>query len=357
MGVLLFYLKQMSEQLSLHELHQWLQRYGPVGQAGDKTVMVRKADGVWLETQEGKRLLDFSAGGLIPMGYSYPGLPGAPGQPEQGWVGPGTERAERVFLMHKLAEIVPGGMNRRVLLCDSGREALARAVVLATNASGRKKVAYLAEVPGDGVSFGSDVGAVVVHPFDSRVGQAAEFCRKNDALLIDDETMMAPGMSGKMFAIEWAGVRPDVYVLGRGLAMGLAFGACVTGSSALRWDRNSTGGSPAGCAVALEFIELLESGFLKKASIMGAYLQDRLAGFAGSGIAEQVLGIGFVLSLRFGSAGMAAGFAAGCQDRGLLLSSVGKRTVGVWPPLVVKKEEIDQAVEIMKRVLARLGNG
>ncbi len=336
------------------EMSQWLRRYGPVGPDGEQPIIVRKAQGVWLETEQGERLLDFATGGIAPLGYGHPLVKQLGAELAQVRAGSGVEWPERIFLMHKLAEIVPGGMNRRVMLCDSGREALAQAVALGMKASGKTRVVYLAEVPGESVEFGSDLAAVVVHPFDARLPQAAEFCRKSQALLIDDESFIGLGMSGRMFASEWAEVKPDVYVLGPGLAGGMAFGACITGRSTLRWDHFGTGGSPAGCAVALGFITLLEQGFLETANVLGAYLRDRLDGLAGSGLVDQVLGAGMVLTLRFKQQGRAAGFVAGCRKSGLLLVRVGKQTVGVRPCLVVKKDEIEQAVGIMDKVLSQL---
>ena len=100
---------------------------------------------------------------------------------------------DEVVLMHKLAELVPGGMNRRVLVCESGREALARAIELARNETDRTNVTYLSACSEDKPAIGRDVAAVVAHPLDGRIKLARQACDAAGALLIDDEAGIGPG--------------------------------------------------------------------------------------------------------------------------------------------------------------------
>ena len=301
-------------------------------------LIIGRGEGARVWSATGERLLDFSCGALMPLGHTGTAVL----EKLSLCLGPGQESPDRIALMRKLAEVVPGGMNRRVLLCDSGREALARAVELAQATTGRGRVVYLADSEGDSPPSGKGIAGVVVHPLDGRLEATAEFCREAGALLIDDEGGIAPGMCGRVFAVELSGVRPDVYVLGRGLAAGYPLGACVTGSSALRWKAAPPAGSPAGSRIAVEYLQALEEGLLVHAQVRGAALAARLAGIAGQ---ERVLGAGLYLALRFETAGQAAGFRAGCRKRGLLLAPVTDRVVGVWPPLVVSEEETIEASE------------
>lgn len=297
---------------------------------------------------DGRVYLDFSCGGEMPLGYNHPAVCAARGHFS---VASGLEWPDRVRLMRKLAEISPGGMNRRVMLCDSGREALSRAVSLACVHTGRRKVMYLSELESDSPHFGSDPAAVVVHPLDYRLVLAAKFCKEAGALLIDDETGIAPGATGSMLAIELSGVRPDVYVLGRGLAAGMPFGACITSSSNLRWPVSGSGGTPAACSAALRYISLLETGLVESGRTMSVFLRSQLEQMPASGEAFQVAGSGLCLWLRFSGPGKAARFVYGCRKQGLLLGWTGASAVAFLPPLVAGKLELETGLATMKKVL------
>ncbi len=327
------------------DLEKWLRRNGPTPPGAELPLIVGRGEGTQVWTATGEKLLDFSCGALMPLGHRGPAVL----EKLSLCLGPEQESPDRIVLMCKLAELVPGGTNRRVLLCDSGREALARATGLARKSTGRGRVVYLADLEGPEPDFGDDVAAVVVHPLDARLAAAAAFCKESGALLVDDESGIAPGVCGRVFAIELAGLRPDVYVLGRGVAAGFPLGACVTGSSTLRWECAPQAGSPAGSRMAVEYLQALEEGLLNRAVVRGAALRAGLAAAAG---ADRILGAGLYLGLRFERAGRAAGFRAGCRERGLLLAPVADTVVGVWPPLVVSDAEVGQACGVVAEVLA-----
>ena len=253
--------------------------------------------------------------------------------------------------MHKLAEIVPGGMNRRVRLCDSGREAMAQALVLARNHTGRDRVVYLAESQGR-PECGADVAALVVHPLDPRFAAAATVCREHGALLVDDETLLAPGISGRLLGVQGMRVRPDLVVLGRGLGAGLPLGAVVAMSSTLRWSRAGTGGSVAACRAALSFLELLETGLLDSVRVLAAYMAARLAELAEYDVVQGVGGAGLALVLRLARP-KAVGVAAVCRDEGLLVGVVSESVLAMEPPLVADRDGLDRAMVVLGRALAR----
>ncbi len=345
----------------LKELAAFLSRHGPAGPlpragrtfapgVGD-IIWVENAWGVKIRGLDGREYVDFSCGGEMPLGYNYR-LGG--GENGQFVLGRGVESPVRVRLMHKLAEIVPGGMNRRVLLCESGREALARAVSLACRETGRSRVAYLSDSDAESPDFGMDVAAVVVHPLDYRLTWAKQFCDRSGALLIDDESRLAPGVTGRMFAIEHLGIRPDLYVEGRGLAAGASFGACITGSSRLRWEDTETNATVAGCVAALGYIALLESGLLEAGQKKGAHLARRLAALPGCGTVFCCAGIGMCQWLKFQSQREAFRFFLGCREQGLLLSWSGSRAVAMVVPLVADDSEIEAGLTVMHKVLTNV---
>jgi 4-aminobutyrate aminotransferase-like enzyme len=378
------------------ELRQWYRRYGPTGPLGTQSVssengdspsersdarysprfpgmsraepvIAQKGEGAWLVDEEGKKLLDFANGGSVPIGYGLGTrsessadsvMSHARSCPALG--ADGVLWRPEVELMRKLAELVPGGMNRRVLICESGREALARAIELARNETGRQGVVYLSEIA-EGLGTRSDssaesvmsrAAAVVAHPLDGRIRQARKACDAAGALLIDDEAGIGPGTTGRMLAVELLDVRPDVYVLGRGWAAGLPFGACVTGSSNLRWKCVPVG-NPVGSAVALEVTRLLESGLLEQGRKLATHLEKRFARLSSTRLEPELCGVGLVRSIVFRkSRSVADGFAQKCRELGLLLASLGTSAVAVRPPLVSTQKDVDFAAEVIGKVLA-----
>ena len=330
-----------------------------MGPDAPEPVFAEKDEGAWLEDDEGKRLLDFANGGSLPLGYGLGTrsessadsvMSRARSCPALG--ADGVAWRSEVELMHKLAELVPGGMNRRVLVCESGREALARAIELARNETHRSNVTYLSHCPEEKPAIGKDVAAVVVHPLDGRIKHARQACDAAGALLIDDEVGIGPGATGRMLAIELSGARPDICVLGRGWAAGFPFGACVTGSSNLRWERGSSG-NPLGCSAALETIRLLEAGLLEQGRKLATYLEQRFGSLSSAKLEPELHGVGLVRTIAFRRGKDAAdGFVLKCRELGLLLVALSPDAIAVRPPLVVEEKDVDFAAEVLGKVLA-----
>jgi len=315
-------------------------------------VFVAKAEGAWLFDAAGRRFLDFASGGSAPLGHNHPDIVKAL---KRAGHRPGTDVSvgvDEIALMHKLAELVPGGMNRRVLVCESGREALAKAIGLAQAETGRHDVSYLSDTSDEKPAVSRSLAAVVAHPLDGRIQQARAACGAAGALLIDDETGIGPGTTGRMLAVELSGVRPDMYVLGRGWAAGFPFGACVTGSSSLRW-KHASAGNPTGCALALEVIRLLESGLLEQGRKLAAYLDQQFEKPNSKRLTPVLWGVGLVktLVLQAGK-GAAGGFAERCREDGLLLGVLTGDTLAARPPLVASEKDVDFAAEVVGKVFA-----
>jgi acetylornithine/N-succinyldiaminopimelate aminotransferase len=338
--------------MSNNELHLWYRRNGPAGPDAPEPVFAEKGERAWLEDDSGKKLLDFSSGGSLPLGRNHPDIVKALNRAGHEPAADGViERAE-VTLMHKLAELVPGGMNRRVLICESGREALARAIELARSVTNRSCVSYLSSCSDEKPAIGRDVAAVVAHPLDGRIKHARQACDAAGALLIDDEAGIGPGTTGRMFAIELLDVRSDIYVLGRGWAAGFPFGACVTGSSSLRW-RCATAGNPIGCALALETVHLLESGLLEQGKKLAVHFEKRFGALSSTKLEPELWGVGLVRTIVFRKGkDMAAGFVQKCREFGLLLQALSAETVGVRPPLVAEEKDVDFCAEVVGKVLS-----
>ncbi len=324
-----------------------MRRFGPAGPDAPLPILPDKAILARLEAGS-QTWLDFANGGLVPLGYNHPELSRVVAEVGHMPGSYGVCWQYHAALMQKLAELAPGGMNRRVLLTDSAGEAMAQAIRLAQAKTGRERVVY---VDGDSMPVVAGAAVAVVHPFEPRLAEIRSACNKAGVLLVSDESLVGPGLAGRMFGIEASGVRPDLYVLGRGWAGGLPFGACITNSSTLRWPSFSAGCSVLSAAAALATIRLVEGGLAERVPGLAACLTRRLATISG-GTAS---GLGLVWSVTLPNAAHAAAVVRRCRMNGLLLRPLSANSFGIRPPLVVTEAEIDRACAVIEQSLAETG--
>lgn len=194
-----------------------------------------------------------------------------------------------------------------------------------------------------------------------------EICSENDLLFIVDEVQCGMGRTGRMFAVEHWGVVPDIIAVAKGIASGLPLGACIANQGIMIWDRGSHastfGGNPVACVAALKTIELLEKGLIKNAERMGKLLKKRLLKLKEDyGIIGDVRGLGLMIGIEVidGDGGPDADIAREivmkCFERGLLLLPAGESVIRFMPPLIVRKEHIEEAIEILERVFEDLSS-
>lgn len=329
------------------ELARTFARNGPLAPDAAPPLFVVGVQGSTLKLADGTELLDCASGGVLPLGHNPSPALETRGLSDLSVAGDGVEFPVRVELMQKLAEVVPGGTNRRVRLCDSGREALAQAVRLARLHGPGPGVGWLAASADPEPGFPPGTGCVVAHPFDGRAAYAARLCRDHGWLLVSDETGVAPGMSGRLLASELLEARPDIIALGRGLAVGLPYGAVVAGSSGWRWPDSGNGGSLAGSAVALGWLTRLEAGWLDVIRELAGRLRQGLGELAGRH-GGAVAGAGLVLTLRLGRPD-AAGFAARCREAGLLVRQCGESAVAIEPSSAITPAQLDLLFSVVDR--------
>ena len=179
-------------------------------------------------------------------------------------------------------------------------------------------------------------------------------CREHGILFVADEVQSGFGRTGRMFAVEHAGVEPDVICMAKGIASGFPFAALGTRRELDdRWPRGSHGGTyggnPIGCAAALATIEVLtEPGFLDHVNARGRQLMDGLGELqrAEPGL-RQVRGMGLMVATVFDDPARVGAVMRHCRHEGrLILMSAGTDgTVLRWmPPLVVTATDIDEAL-------------
>src|SRR5689334_21156241 len=240
---------------------------------------------------------------------------------------------------------------------------------------GRAVIAYIEQlfernVPAD------EVAAILVEPIQGEGGYLVppdgflaglrELCDRHGILLIFDEVQAGIGRTGRMFASQHWGVKPDIMTLAKGLGSGMPIGLVVAKKRLMeQWKRgahgNTYGGNPICCAAALATLELVQREYAANAAAVGSYFMTRLAElqkrFACIGdVRGKGLMIGVELITDRASRKPAAALCQRVLTRafhnGLLLLSCGISTVRFIPPLMVSRAQVDEAVTLLEASLA-----
>jgi len=222
-----------------------------------------------------------------------------------------------------------------------------------------------------------EVAAIVVEPIQGEGGYVVPpdaflqrlraLTTKHGILLVADEVQSGMGRSGRMFAMEFSGVEPDMIAVAKGIASGLPLGVAVARAGLMAWPPGSHastfGGNPVSCAAALATIALLREGLVENAADVGAYLMAGLKALAVTHpIIGDVRGRGLMIGVELVRDRLTKERAAeerdavvsSCFARGLLLLGAGKNAVRFSPPLVVTREQADTAIEIFDQVLTEV---
>jgi acetylornithine aminotransferase len=182
--------------------------------------------------------------------------------------------------------------------------------------------------------------------------EVRRMCDEHGWLLMLDEVQCGMGRTGKWFAHQWAGIKPDVMPLAKGLGSGVPVGAVVCGPKAadvLKAGNHGTtfGGNPLAMRAGVETLRIMEEeGLLENAARVGAALKRDLAeGLAGvAGVAE-IRGQGLMIGIELARpCGALLGRAA---EAGLMLSVTAERVIRLVPPLILSEDEARQMVAIL----------
>ena len=222
-----------------------------------------------------------------------------------------------------------------------------------------------------------EVAAVVVEPIQGEGGYVVapdtflqrlrELTRAHGILLVADEVQSGMGRSGKMFAIEHAGVRPDMVAIAKGIASGLPLGVAAARADLMAWPpgahASTFGGNPVACAAAIATLKLLKDGLVANAAEVGDYLMDGLRALAGRHcLIGDVRGRGLMIGVELvrdrqtkeRATRERDAVVTGAFDRGLLLLGAGRNTIRFSPPLVLSREQADTAIRIFDEALSEV---
>ena len=194
-----------------------------------------------------------------------------------------------------------------------------------------------------------------VLPLDKEFVQAtAEICKEKDILLLIDEVQTGIGRTGSLFCYEQYGVQPNIISMAKGLGGGVPIGAVMADKKCqdvLGAGTHGTtfGGNPLCCAAANTVLDIVNKPeFLKSVQEKGEYLKKEILAI-GSPKVKTVRGMGLMLGIVVDKDERAA-MVSQLMEKGVLVLTAGTEAIRLLPPLVITKEEMDEAIVAMREV-------
>lgn len=378
---------------------------------GRQNVVFERGEGCWLYDTNGDKYLDFASGVAVnSLGHVHPKLVKAlTDQAHKLWHTSNLYRvAGQESLSEKLCQAT--GLDK-VFFCNSGAEACEGAIKTARKfqhangnpertriitfkgafhgrtlatiaAAGNEKYldGFGEPAPGfDNLVFGDheaiekaigpQTAAIMVEPVQGEGGirplptqclkGLRELCDKHGLLLIFDEVQCGMGRSGKLFAYEWAGIKPDIMAIAKGIGGGFPIGAFIATKDAAKGmvpgTHGSTfGGNPLATAVGNAVMDEINTPkFLDHVRQMHLVLKQRLAHLKDehSDIIEEIRGVGLLMGVRFKAEVPASDVVKACTIEKFLTVGAGDNVVRIMPPLNVTEAELGEAVTRLSRAL------
>ena len=201
--------------------------------------------------------------------------------------------------------------------------------------------------------------AGVIVPTDGYLRKVREICTENNVLLMLDEIQTGFCRTGKMFCFQHEGIEPDILLLGKALGGGLMPLSAVASSRGIMsvftpGSHGSTfGGNPLACAIGTATLDvMIEERLAERSAELGTHFMKRLEELNNPTFKE-VRGRGLLVAVEFkNEAGSARRYSEALMRNGLLAKETHETTIRFTPPLVIKREEIDTAVEIIQKTWA-----
>ena len=205
-------------------------------------------------------------------------------------------------------------------------------------------------------------GGYVVPP-DGWLRYLRELCDANGILLIADEVQSGMGRTGTWWAIEHAGVEPDILLTGKGIASGLPLGGMVAREDLMTWDSgahgSTYGGNPVACAAALATMSVIEDeGLMRNAVEVGDVLTTGLRELQTRyPMIRDVRGLGLMIGVQFPDHEHMVAVEEASFRRGLLVLGCGDDVVRMSPPLVFRRDQAETALQVFDDALAEVARG
>jgi acetylornithine/N-succinyldiaminopimelate aminotransferase len=379
---------------------------------GRQDVVFERGEGSWLVSTSGDRYLDCASGVAVnALGHAHPKLIAAlTEQAAKVWH---TSNLYRISGQERLAErLVELTFADKVFFCNSGAEACEGAIKVARRcqfvngnpervriitfkgsfhgrtlaalaAAGNEKYLEGFGPPAGGFdhlelgdlaavekAIGPTTAAIMIEPVQGEGGVRTvpgehlralrHLCDKHGLLLVLDEVQTGMGRTGKLFAHEWAGIKPDVMAVAKGLGGGFPIGAILATEAAAKGMTPGThgstfGGNPLATAVGNAVLDaVLEPGFLASVNQKALSLRQGLAQLKDQypHAIEDVRGQGLLAGVKLKPP--AGDVVNACFGEKLLTVSAGENVLRVLPPLNITDAELREVVERLSRALASL---
>jgi acetylornithine/N-succinyldiaminopimelate aminotransferase len=374
-------------------------------------ILFEKGRGLYLWDSKGNRYLDFLSGiGVNALGHGHPAIRKTLLRQADKLI-----HVSNLFFHEYQAELAKkltkiSGLDR-AFFCNSGTEAwegalkLARAYARSKNNNGHKakwrllalensfhgrtfgslattgqekyRQPFAPMMPGVGFVAFNDVedlkrqfdGSVCAICLETIQGEggirplspeflqtARELTKRTGALLILDEIQCGLGRTGKYFAYQHYGIKPDVITVAKPLAAGLPLGAILTTNevaSGFHPGMHGTtfGGGPLACAVAIEFLNRLD-GLLGHVKQLGGYFHSKLQGLKSRhSSVREVRGMGLMLGLELDKGDTAKAVVAQLLKQGILINRTHETVLRFLPPYIIQKKHVDQVVRALDAAL------
>jgi predicted acetylornithine/succinylornithine family transaminase len=194
-------------------------------------------------------------------------------------------------------------------------------------------------------------------PDDDYLKKVRQWCDQKGILLILDEIQTGIGRTGTLFAYEQYGIEPDIMTLAKGLAGGFPIGAILAKDKASVFaagEHGTTfGGNPLACATGYAVLKtIVDDDVSLNAKVTGQYLTQKLNELKQKyTLIKEVRGRGLLQAIEFTDK-IAMPVLMGCLENGLLLNKVGDTILRFMPPLIIGRDDIDKALDILDPVLS-----
>ena len=219
-----------------------------------------------------------------------------------------------------------------------------------------------------------EVAAIVVEPVQGEGGyivppqkfidRLKAITKQHGILFVADEVQSGMGRTGKMFACEHFGLKPDVVAVAKGIASGMPLGVASARRDLMAWPPGSHGstfgGNPVSCAAALATIKVLKETLIKNAAEVGDHLMAGLRDLqARHQIIGDVRGLGLMIGIELVRDRVTKERAVKERDavvqalfrRGVLTLGAGKNAIRLAPPLVLTKAQADVVLKLLEESL------
>jgi acetylornithine/N-succinyldiaminopimelate aminotransferase len=363
-------------------------------------IHLEKGRGSWVYDHKGKKYLDFYGGhAVISIGHSHPHYVKTIKKQlnKLGYYSNSVHldiQEELANLLGKLS----GYPDYNLFLCSSGAEAIENALKLASFVTGRKTVIAM-----QGAFHGRTAGAVavtdnkkikapvnddsnvvfvpmndiaaltnamkdheacavIIEPIQGVNGiygaepaylQAVQLlCKQHGTMFIADEVQCGYGRTGKFFAHQYAGVKPDIITMAKGMGNGFPVGGVLIHPNIKPWHGmlgTTFGGSPLACAAAIAVLEVIEKeGLIAQAEVMGQHLIEKALELKKI---KEVRGTGLMLGVEFNFPIKDIRNTIALKEHVLTGNASNPNTLRLLPALNIRAKEADKAIRAIKKVL------